>query len=76
MERWSWKSEAKKNLNNLVKLAPKKMVAVEPSKAIEVAKNNADAGVIAPPNIKGEDIIQKKKRLFFNRGASPHTRRR
>ncbi len=42
--------------NNLLKYKPSKLVAVEPSEAINVAKNNIKSDKIEYYNVKGQDI--------------------
>ena len=62
-------------LNNIAKLAPERVVAVEPSKAIEVAKqNNAGAEVdIKYLNVKGEDInLREEIDYCFSIGVLHH----
>ena len=42
--------------NNLLKYEPSKLVAVEPSEAINIAKNNIKSDKVEYLNIKGQDI--------------------
>ena len=61
-------------LKNLLKFNPKKIIGVEPSKAINVArKNNNESKKIIFKNIKGEDIKDIKKYDFvFSLGVIHH----
>ena len=61
-------------LKNLLKFNPKKIIGVEPSKAINIAKrNNEESKKIIFKKIKGEDIKDLKKYDFvFSLGVIHH----
>ena len=62
-------------INNLVKFLPKKVIAVEPSQAIKVAKKNnkLNKNKIEFLNLKAEDLkINKKVDYAFSLGVIHH----
>ena len=62
-------------IKNLLKYSPKQIIAIEPSKAIEVAKNNNQKNLkkINFLNIKGEDIkFENELDFVFSLGVIHH----
>jgi len=59
--------------NNLLKYQPTKIIGIEPSKAIEVAKKNIKSYKIEFFNIKGQDIsFENKFDYIFSLGVIHH----
>lgn len=59
--------------NNLLKFDPNKIIAVEPSEAIQVAKRNIKSNKIDFINIKGQDIdFENKFDFVFSIGVIHH----
>jgi len=60
-------------LKNLLTYFPKKIVAIEPSQAIEVAKKNIQNEKVEFLNLKGQDIsFEKKFDFVFSLGVIHH----
>lgn len=60
-------------LNNLIKFNPKKVYAIEPSNAIEVAKKNIDSNKVKFLNIKGENLeLSNEIDIAFSLGVIHH----
>ena len=61
-------------LKNLLKFKPKNLYAIEPSKAIKIAKKNLNNKKVKFFNIKGENIKFKNKLDYiFSLGVIHHT---